>query len=68
MADKFENVQIDYEVHEDTDGIGEGESDIPRGWLLYVGATVAWMIYYVYAYTPMFSGWTQSAAVDKLAQ
>ncbi len=68
MADNFENVQVEYVVPEDTDGIGEGESNIPRGWLLYVGATVAWMIYYVYSYTPMFTGWTQSAGLDKLAQ
>lgn len=68
MEEKFENVQIDYQVPEDTDGIGEGKSKIPRGFLLYVGATLAWMVYYVYAYTPMFSGWTQSAGIDKLAK
>ncbi len=62
---EMENVQIEYDIHEDSDGIGEGRSSIPKGWKWYVYATIAWMIYYVYMYTPMFSGWTQSAGLDK---
>ena len=60
----MENVQIDYSMSEDHDGIGEGKSSIPLGWKAYVGATVLWMFYYVYSYTPIFSGWTQSAGLN----
>jgi hypothetical protein len=60
--------KTDYDVVEDSDGIAQGHAKTPKGWLLYVGATVAWMIYYVYAYTPFFTGWTQSQAIDVLTK
>ncbi|OQX04616.1 MAG: hypothetical protein BWK76_28485 [Desulfobulbaceae bacterium A2] len=60
MDDKISNAKVEYEVPQDTDGIGEGKSSVPGGWKLYVFATIAWMVYYIYAYTPIFSGWTQT--------
>ena len=61
---KLEKAKIEYETHDDFDGIGEGKSKIPGGWKLYVFGTIAWMFYYVYAYTPLFSGWTQSQGLQ----
>ncbi len=56
----FDKAKIEYEAHEDYDGLGEGKSKVPMGWKIWVAGTVVWMLYYVYAYTPFFSGWTQS--------
>ena len=61
---KEDKAKIDYETHEDFDGIGEGNSPIPTGWKLYYWGTIVWMVYYVYAYTPLFTGWTQSQGLD----
>jgi hypothetical protein len=68
MENQIENAQVEYDIEEDNDGIGEGHGNVPKGWAIYYWATIAWMVYYVYAFTPMFSGWTQSAGLDKLAQ
>jgi len=64
MEDNMENVQIEYSLSEDHDGIGEGKSDIPIGYKTYLGVTVLWMFYYTYMYTPLFSGWTQTAGLN----
>ncbi len=64
MTKKLDKAKIEYEIHEDHDGIGEGKSKIPGGWKLYVLVTLAWMVYYVYAYTPIFTGWTQSQGLN----
>lgn len=38
----------------------ETKHKLPLGWLtLYIGLIV-WGIYYLYMYTPMFTGWTQA--------
>ena len=70
MSEKkeMENVQVEYEVNPDHDGIGEGHGNIPGFFKIYVIATIIWMVGYVYLYTPYFSGWTQTAGLDKLAQ
>lgn len=60
--------KTDYDLVEESDGIEQGHAKTPMGWKLYVGATVVWMIYYIYAYTPVFTGWTQSQAFDALAK
>lgn len=54
----------DYYEYEDHDGIKQGKAGVPKGWKYYVYATIAWMIYYVIAYMPSITGWTQSAGVD----
>lgn len=54
----------DYYEYEDHDGIKEGKASVPKGWKWYVYATIAWMIYYVIAYMPSITGWTQSAGID----
>ena len=68
MSDKMENVQVEYEVSSDHDGIAEGQGNVPGFFKIYVAVTIAWMVVYVYRFTPMFTGWTQSAGLDKLAQ
>lgn len=38
----------------------ENSKKLPLGWLcLYIGLII-WGIYYLYMYTPMFTGWTQA--------
>ena len=59
--------KIDHDVTEEIESL-EAHSKVPLGWKIYFGATVAWMIYYVYAYTPIFTGWTQSQALDALTK
>lgn len=61
---ELEKAKIDYETHEDYDGVCEGKSKVPTGWKLTFGITVAWMLYYIYAYTPIFSGWTQTQGLQ----
>lgn len=68
MSDTIENAQQEYDIDPDNDGIGEGRAGIPKGWTISFWVMVAWMVYYVYAYTPMFSGWTQTAGLDQVAR
>ena len=37
----------------------ERHNKAPRGYLLFFFALIAWGIYYIAAYTPEFSGWSQ---------
>ena len=39
------------------------EHSLPLGWVIFFIALIVWGIYYIYAYTPMFSDWTQSGAI-----
>lgn len=41
------------------------EHNLPLGWVIFFIALIVWGIYYIYAYTPMFSDWTQSDAYEK---
>ncbi len=41
------------------------EHNLPLGWVIFFIALIVWGIYYIYAYTPMFSDWTQSGAYEK---
>lgn len=55
----------EFSVSEDHDGIGEGKASVPKGWKWYVYGTLVWAVYYVYAYTPLFTGWTQSQGLGQ---
>lgn len=37
----------------------EGHNRVPRGFLVFLFALIAWGVYYIAAYTPEFSGWSQ---------
>lgn len=41
------------------------EHKLPLGWVVFYLALVAWGIYYIYAYMPAISDWTQSSAFDE---
>lgn len=45
----------------------EGDRPVPRGWLLLFWGLIAFGAYYLWAYTPGFTGWTQAAEVDGAA-
>lgn len=66
MEEKMENVQVEYDIPEDADGIGEGKSSVPMGYKLYISGTIIWMLYYVWKYLPAISGWTQNVPLDQL--
>lgn len=68
MSENMKNVQVEYSTSNDHDGISEGHGKIPGFFKIYVAATLIWMVGYVYLWTPMFSGWTQSAGLDKVVQ
>jgi hypothetical protein len=68
MSDEMKNVQVEFDKSPDHDGIAEGHGKIPKFFKIYVAATLIWMVGYVYLWTPMFTGWTQTAGLDKLAQ
>jgi len=54
----------EFTTAEDHDGISEGTAGLPKGWKYYVIGTLAWMLFYIYSYTPLFSGWTQVKGLD----
>ena len=68
MSDEMNNVQVEYSTSDDHDGISEGRGKVPGFFKIYVAATLIWMVGYVYLWTPMFTGWTQSAGLDKVVQ
>lgn len=41
------------------------EHNLPLGWVIFFLALIVWGIYYIYAYTPMFSDWTQQGAYEQ---
>jgi len=54
----------DFEKIEDMEA-KETRNKLPIGWLVLYFGLIVWGIYYLVAYTPMFSGWTQSSAYEK---
>lgn len=38
---------------------------LPWGWLVLFFGLILWGIYYIAAYTPAFSGWTQEKAYEE---
>lgn len=40
------------------------EHNLPIGWVIFYVALIVWGIYYIFAYTPMFSDWTQNGAYE----
>lgn len=46
----------------------ERHNRIPRGFLLFFFALIAWGLYYIAAYTPQFSGWSQYVLLGKETQ
>lgn len=42
----------------------EGERPVPLGWRILFWGLIAFGAYYLWAYTPAFTGWTQAAEVD----
>lgn len=41
---------------------------LPFGWVLLFAGLIVWGAYYLYAYTPAFSGWTQYSIFEKSIQ
>lgn len=41
------------------------EHNLPLGWVILYVALIIWGVYYLYAYTPMFTGWTQNGAYEQ---
>jgi hypothetical protein len=39
---------------------------LPLGWLILFIGLIVFGIYYTYAYTPAFSGWSQEAELEKV--
>lgn len=65
MISKEDNkMSEDFERIEDMEA-KETRNKLPIGWLvLYIGLIV-WGIYYLAAYTPQLSGWSQAGAYEK---
>jgi hypothetical protein len=57
MAEELDNIH-DFEAKSTS-------RTIPLGWQILFWALIAWGIYYVVTYTPMFSGWSQESAYTK---
>lgn len=60
MKEEFDN--IEEFSREDT------ENALPIGWLILFIGLIVFGIYYVYAYTPAFTGWTQVKAFEQSMQ
>ncbi|MBP2673900.1 MAG: cytochrome c class [Deltaproteobacteria bacterium] len=43
----------------------EQHNRIPRGFLVLLFGLIAWGLYYIYAYTPQFSGWSQYTVLSR---
>lgn len=41
------------------------ENNLPLGWVIFFLALIVWSIFYIYAYTPKFSKWTQNSAYEE---
>jgi len=58
--EKFDNVE---DFHrEDTQNV------LPLGWLILFIGLIVFGIYYVYAYTPAFSGWSQAQQFEEVME
>lgn len=42
----------------------EGEKPVPMGWRILFWGLIAFGAYYLWAYTPAFSGWTQAKDLE----
>jgi cytochrome c oxidase cbb3-type subunit 3 len=45
-----------------------GHNKVPRGFLLLFFCLAAWGVYYIAAYTPRFSGWSQYKVLEREAE
>lgn len=56
---------------DDLDTLGEFECEesskrkIPMGWLILCWGLIIWGVYYLYSYSPAFSGWSQEKAYQE---
>lgn len=50
------------------DDIKEEHNKIPRGWLLFFFGVIAWLIYYIFSFTPQISGWSYYDKFEKEAK
>ncbi|HMK61301.1 MAG TPA: cbb3-type cytochrome c oxidase N-terminal domain-containing protein [Dissulfurispiraceae bacterium] len=60
MAEDIDNLK-EFQVEEEIDAARK----IPRGWLILLWGLIIWGIYYVAAYSPSFTGWTQAKAYEE---
>ncbi|HMK55695.1 MAG TPA: cbb3-type cytochrome c oxidase N-terminal domain-containing protein [Dissulfurispiraceae bacterium] len=60
MAEDLDDLS-EFQVEESIDAARK----IPRGWLLLLWGLIVWGIYYVAAYSPSFTGWTQAKAYEE---
>ncbi|MGE4317921.1 MAG: cbb3-type cytochrome c oxidase N-terminal domain-containing protein [Deferribacterales bacterium] len=60
MQEEFDN--LEEFSREDT------ENALPLGWLILFIGLIVFGIYYVYAYTPAFTGWTQEKQLEQSMQ
>lgn len=56
-----------YDEQEDVSSLTrkDTEKNLPWGWVFFFVALIFWGIYYLYAYTPSISGWTQEGAYNQ---
>lgn len=57
-------------MKEDMDNLEEFEAKetahkLPIGWLVLFWGLIIWGVYYIAAYTPAISGWSQEAAYEQ---
>jgi len=60
IQEEFDNLE-EFQ-REDTENV------LPLGWLILFIGLIVFGIYYVYAYTPTFSGWSQEKALQEQMQ
>lgn len=60
LDDKMDNIE-EFERKDKT-------KKLPIGWVLLFVGLIVWGAYYLYAYTPVFSGWTQYDSFEKSIQ
>ena len=55
-----------FDEQDDIPGLNrkDTENNLPLGWVIFFAALIVWGIYYLYAYTPMFTNWRQSGAYE----
>ncbi len=58
---------VEHERHELNLTPTEGDGPVPLGWRLLFWGLIAFGAYYLWAYTPAFTGWTQAGEVDGAA-
>jgi len=44
----------------------ETENTLPVGWLVLFFGLIAWGVYYLWAYSPWSTGWTQAGELEKV--